>query len=318
MEQREAEEQKRAEEQREAEERDAPTAEIIAAGPKVQQQQQQEEEEEDDDEEEEEKEEKQILVALSSTTAEGHTEAVPTRAKIVESIMQALDFGAESCSEGEEEAAEGEEEAAEGEEAGAEGEEAGAEGGEAGAEGGEAGAEGREAGASGEGDSPRASAREDLLERRQQQQHLFERQASPRRSTATPFVPPLSTALGAKRILGAPLSKPAGRVLEVETDARHASTDACTSRDREQDASTDGAPLEQRLESKLEEQRASLEEAALEAVNSMLAHLQMPTLQQALEDLGLPATGGKGELTARLTDRLTSGFTPRRVSGRRE
>ena len=79
-------------------------------------------------------------------------------------------------------------------------------------------------------------------------------------------------------------------------------------------ASTGADSLERRLERKLEEQRASLEEAALEAVNSMLAHLRLPTLQQALDDLGLPATGEKTELTARLTDRLTSGI----VSARRE
>ena len=73
-------------------------------------------------------------------------------------------------------------------------------------------------------------------------------------------------------------------------------------------------PFEERLKIGLEEQRATLEEAALETVNSMLANLRLPTLKQALEDLGLPVTGAKDELTARLTDRLTSGI----VSGRRE
>ena len=136
---------------------------------------------------------------------------------------------------------------------------------------------------------------------------LFERQASasPRRSAATPVVASLATASGAQR--------PAGSGLEISKDAGSSAPSKQASK-----ASTDADTLERRLElkleTKLEEQRASLEEAALEAVNSMLAHLSLPTLQQALDELGLPANGEKTVLTARLTDRLTSGI----VSGRRE
>ena len=71
---------------------------------------------------------------------------------------------------------------------------------------------------------------------------------------------------------------------------------------------------QQKWEERLEEQRESIEEMALETVNAVLANLRLPTLKQALEDLGLPVTGGKCELTARLTDQLTLGI----VSGRRE
>ena len=50
----------------------------------------------------------------------------------------------------------------------------------------------------------------------------------------------------------------------------------------------------------LHEQQAQVEEVALGVLHSMLCRLQLPTLQQALRDLGMPAEGGKSELTSRL------------------
>lgn len=57
----------------------------------------------------------------------------------------------------------------------------------------------------------------------------------------------------------------------------------------------------------------SLEKDAIEAVNSMLSKLHFPTLKQVLEELGMPVAGEKSELTARLTESLTSAL----ISGRR-
>lgn len=57
----------------------------------------------------------------------------------------------------------------------------------------------------------------------------------------------------------------------------------------------------------------SLEKDALEAVNSMLGKLHLPTLKQVLQELGMPVAGEKSELTARLTESLTSAL----ISGRR-
>ena len=53
-------------------------------------------------------------------------------------------------------------------------------------------------------------------------------------------------------------------------------------------------------------QRESMEQAALEAVQSMLSSLKLPTLKQALGDLGMPIDGGKAALTQRLSQRLTA------------
>ena len=46
-------------------------------------------------------------------------------------------------------------------------------------------------------------------------------------------------------------------------------------------------------------------DTTLEAMSSMLNKLQVPTLQQALSDLGLPTTGRKEELSERLTGALS-------------
>jgi len=51
---------------------------------------------------------------------------------------------------------------------------------------------------------------------------------------------------------------------------------------------------------------AYIEQAALESVQALLCRLQLPTLKQALADLGLPIEGKRGELTARLTDAMST------------
>merc|ERR1711908_270330 len=45
-------------------------------------------------------------------------------------------------------------------------------------------------------------------------------------------------------------------------------------------------------------------DATLEAISSLLNRLQMPTLRQALTDLGLPTHGEKPELSERITNAL--------------
>ena len=67
---------------------------------------------------------------------------------------------------------------------------------------------------------------------------------------------------------------------------------------------------------RLTETLAGFEAAACEAVSEMLHSLRLPTLKQALSDLGLPVTGGKAELTQRLSGRLTAGLTSQRGSQR--
>ena len=63
---------------------------------------------------------------------------------------------------------------------------------------------------------------------------------------------------------------------------------------------------------RLAEERQSFEQAAVDTVNAMLAQLRLPTLKQCLNDLGLSVTGGKTELTQRLSERLTTGVATNR------
>ena len=67
----------------------------------------------------------------------------------------------------------------------------------------------------------------------------------------------------------------------------------------------------QNLEAKLEAQRSEMEAAAMEAVNAMLSKLKLPTLKQALQDLGLPAHGDKAKMTQRLSERALSSLSAR-------
>lgn len=69
--------------------------------------------------------------------------------------------------------------------------------------------------------------------------------------------------------------------------------------------------VEARYAAKLEEQRMALEHNALETVQGILSQLRLPTIKQALNDLGMPVDGGKTALTQRLTERLTQGLVPR-------
>ena len=62
---------------------------------------------------------------------------------------------------------------------------------------------------------------------------------------------------------------------------------------------------------KLKNELAEMETAALEAVNAMLSKLRLPTLQQALKDLGLPAHGDKAKMTQRLSERALSSLSAR-------
>ena len=48
-------------------------------------------------------------------------------------------------------------------------------------------------------------------------------------------------------------------------------------------------------------------DATLEAVSTLLHKLELPTLRQALSDLGLPSHGEKSELSERLTNALQPG-----------
>ena len=48
-------------------------------------------------------------------------------------------------------------------------------------------------------------------------------------------------------------------------------------------------------------------DATLEAVSTLLNPLDLPTLQQALSDLGLPTHGEKSQLSERITNALQPG-----------
>lgn len=139
---------------------------------------------------------------------------------------------------------------------------------------------------------------------------LFERAPSPWLGVARSVVPPL--AVLAQRDALTFSGKSSGKESSGKggqksaEEPSQASSEAGGAGER---ADESGEGLERRIQ----KERAGFEEAALDAVNTMLANLRLPTLQQALEDLGLPATGEKPELTARLTDSLASTI----VSGRR-
>ena len=49
----------------------------------------------------------------------------------------------------------------------------------------------------------------------------------------------------------------------------------------------------------------------MEAVNAVLSQLRLPTLKQALQDLGLPSTGDKAKMTQRLSERALSSLSSR-------
>jgi len=91
--------------------------------------------------------------------------------------------------------------------------------------------------------------------------------------------------------------------LAEQSKAREASDAAST-----QPASGGVEPLDSHCAAKLAEQRASIEQSALETVEEVLAQLRLLTLKQALTDLGMPVDGGKEALTQRLTQRLTLSF----------
>lgn len=136
--------------------------------------------------------------------------------------------------------------------------------------------------------------------------NLFERAPSPRPGASKTLVPPLT--ILAQRDAFAFSGNKSSRTVPTEVLTERAQEISSEFSDDPRDIT-----FEKRLEEERRKERASLEEDALETVNAMLANLKLPTLQQALEDLGLPATGEKPALTARLTDSLTSGI----VSGRR-
>ena len=73
-------------------------------------------------------------------------------------------------------------------------------------------------------------------------------------------------------------------------------------------AAASSAPAPKKPDSTPEEMQATSFDAGvdtvLEAMSTLLGKLQVPTLQQALSDLGLPTTGAKEELTERLTGAL--------------
>ena len=66
--------------------------------------------------------------------------------------------------------------------------------------------------------------------------------------------------------------------------------------------------VDEHCAAKLAEQRASLEQSALETVQEILSQLRLPTLKQALGDLGMPIDGGKAALTQRLAQRLALSY----------
>lgn len=120
--------------------------------------------------------------------------------------------------------------------------------------------------------------------------------ASPRRPPAAAAQPPVDLferePLISPRRSNAPLATPSAEVAAVSAAAAEAA------------------------ERRLEQQRHEIETAALDAVNAALCQLRLPTLKQALGELGLPVEGGKVELTQRLTERLTEGIAL--ASGRGE
>ena len=67
----------------------------------------------------------------------------------------------------------------------------------------------------------------------------------------------------------------------------------------------------------LETQQASVEQAALETVHTLLCRLKLPTLKQALSDLGLPIEGlDKTELSQRIATAIKTDTAPTRPTGR--
>lgn len=62
-------------------------------------------------------------------------------------------------------------------------------------------------------------------------------------------------------------------------------------------------------------QREAMEQAALEAVQSILTQLRLPTLKQTMADLGMPTTSGsKAALTQRLSQKLAASALDRALN----
>ena len=67
----------------------------------------------------------------------------------------------------------------------------------------------------------------------------------------------------------------------------------------------------------LQSQQSNVEQAALETVHTLLCRLKLPTLKQALSDLGLPIEGlDKTELSQRIATAIKTDTKPNKPTGR--